>query len=51
MRKLRRNKFRKIHGNRGMAKAWRKSQIKKFGVVAWLLMYRKCVERYNYKVS
>lgn len=51
MRKLRRNKFRKIYGNRRMAKAWRKSQIKKFGVVAWLRMYNKCVARYDVKAS
>lgn len=51
MRKLRRNKSRKIYGNRGMAKAWRKSQINKFGVVAWLRMYNKCVARYDVKAS
>lgn len=51
MRKLRRNKFRKIYGNRRMAKAWRKSQIKRLGVVAWLNQYNRCAATSNGKLN
>lgn len=51
MRKLRRNKFRKIYGNRRMAKAWRKSQIKRLGVVAWLNQYNRCAATSNVSLT